>query len=234
MKKIIIFSIRLLFLTLPLSFLIFCYDNSVFAQYGSLSGSTTLRVGDGRPLTMAEGSALYRPAPRQKAYQLHDIVYVNVKKKWNYSNSATLTKTKKVESEARLTYWSKFKGLFKMPASAASSELPEIGGEIDHKTQNKGNLTQAETIEFIIACEVRDVLENGNLYIEGTISTQIGEEGKIMYVGGFIRPEDIAADHSISGDKVLNFKSTDIPSGQIYDTQRRAWGTRIIEQLKPL
>jgi flagellar L-ring protein precursor FlgH len=121
-----------------------------------------------------------------------------------------------------------------MPTSAAGEALPEIGGEIDHKTQNKGNLTHEETIEFEIACEVTDVLENGNLHIVGTIETQVGEEGKIMYVGGFIRPEDIAADHSISGDKVLHFKSTDIPSGQIYDTQRRPWGTRIIEQLKPM
>ncbi|MDR2761746.1 MAG: flagellar basal body L-ring protein FlgH [Planctomycetaceae bacterium] len=227
-------SIKILFVTIILSYLIFCNDNVSLAQYGSLSGSTTLRVGEGRPLTMAEGSELYRPAPRQKAFQLHDIVYVNVKKKWNYTNNATLTKTKKVEAEARLTYWSKFKGLFKMPTSAAGQALPEIGGEIDHKTQNKGNMTQAETIEFIIACEIVDVLENGNLHIEGTISTQIGEEGKVMYVGGFIRPEDIAPDHSISGDKVLHFKSTDIPSGQIYDTQRRPWGTRIIEQLKPM
>jgi flagellar basal body L-ring protein FlgH len=213
---------------------IFCYDNSVVAQYGSLAGSTTLRTGEGRPITMAEGAELFRPAPRQKAHQLHDIVYVNVKKKWNYTNNATLTKTKKVETEARLTYWSKFKGLFKMPVSAAGEALPEIGGEIDHKTQNKGNLTHVETIEYVIACEIVDILENGNLHIQGTISTQIGEEGKIMYVGGIVRPEDIAADHTISGDKVLHFKSTDIPSGQIYDTQRRPWGTRIIEQLKPL
>ncbi|MDR1483951.1 MAG: flagellar basal body L-ring protein FlgH [Planctomycetaceae bacterium] len=216
------------------SLTIFCYDNSIFAQYGSLSGSTTLRTSGGRPLTMAEGSELYRPAPRQKAHQLHDIVYVNVKKKWNYTNQATLTKTKKVEAEARLTYWSKFKGLLKMPISATGDSLPEVGGEIDHKTQNKGNLTHAETIEFMIACEIDDVLENGNLHIEGTISTRIGEEGRIMYVGGFVRPEDIAADHTISADKVLHLKTTDIPSGQIYDTQRRPWGTRIIEQLKPM
>ncbi|MDR2169390.1 MAG: flagellar basal body L-ring protein FlgH [Planctomycetaceae bacterium] len=225
---------RILFLTVTLISFIFCYDNVIFAQSGSLSGSTTLRHSGGRPLTMSEGSELYRPAPRQKAYQLHDIVYVNVKKKWNYTNNATLTKTKKVEAEARLTYWSKFVGLFKMPVKAAADKLPEIGGEIDHKTQNKGNLTHAETIEFVIACEVVDVLENGNLHIQGTISTQVGEEGKIMYVGGFIRPEDIAPDHSIAGDKILNFKTTDIPSGQIYDTQRRPWGTRIIEQLKPM
>jgi flagellar basal body L-ring protein FlgH len=212
----------------------FCCANFVLAQSGSLSGSTTLRAGEGRPFTMAEGSDLYRPAPRQKAYQLHDIIYINVKKTWNYTNNATLTKTKKVEAEARLTYWSKFKGLFKMPTSAAGEALPEIGGELDHKTQNKGNLTHAEAIEFVIACEIVDILDNGNLYIDGTTKTQIGEEGKVMYVGGFVRPDDISADHSISADKVLHFKFTDVPSGQIYDTQRRPWGTKIIEQLKPM
>ncbi|MDR1923345.1 MAG: flagellar basal body L-ring protein FlgH [Planctomycetaceae bacterium] len=216
---------------------VFCscfFVQELFAQTGSLMGSTSLRVGEGQPLTMAQGSNIYRPAPRQRAHQLHDIIYVNVKRQRKYSNNATLTKTKKVEAEARLTYWTKFTSLFKMPTSAAGEALPEIGGEIDHKTQNKGNLSQTETLEFDIPCEVVDVLENGNLHVEGTISSQVGEEGAITYVGGTVRPEDISADHKIDSSKLLHIRIKDIPSGQIYDTARRPWGTKIIEQLKPL
>ncbi|MGL4594584.1 MAG: flagellar basal body L-ring protein FlgH, partial [Thermoguttaceae bacterium] len=69
--------------------------------------------------------------------------------------------------------------------------------------------------------------------IEGDTSSIVGEEGKVMYVGGIIRPEDIGTDNTIDGSFVAGLTVREIPSGVSYDSVRRSWGTRLVEQWKP-
>ena len=206
--------------------------NVASAQSGSLNGSTALRHSSGRPANIAETSWLFQPAPRQKVFQVEDLVHVHVKQNWAYDNSTTNQRKKNIETEARLTYWFRIPGLFKLPTSSGGT-LPEIGGEIDHKTQNQGSMRRKETLDFQITCRVVSVQDNGNLIIEGTSSSQVGEEGKVMYVGGIIRPEDIGPDNTVNGSRVSELTVREIPSGNVYDTVRRPWGTRLMEHWKP-
>ncbi|MGL4594200.1 MAG: flagellar basal body L-ring protein FlgH, partial [Thermoguttaceae bacterium] len=156
---------------------------SVSAQSGSLTGTSALQTANNRPVTMSQVSALYQPAPRQKVYNVQDIVRVRVDQKWAYTNNANLQRKKSVKSTSKLTAWFKFPDIFALPVTA-TDPLPEIGASLDHKTQNNGNLQRRESMTFMITCTVTDRLENGNLVIEGDTSSIVGEEGKVMYVGG--------------------------------------------------
>lgn len=205
----------------------------VSAQNGSLMGRSTLTSPSGRTIKAPEASFTQQPAPRQKVYNVEDTVRVHINQNWAYQNTARNQRKKSIEAEARVTYWSSFAGFWKLPKKADVAALPEIGGEIDHKTQNQGDMTRREKLDFKITCRVVSVQDNGNLHIEGTSSQQIGEEGKVMYVGGIIRPEDIRADNTIEGDRVADLTVKEIPSGNVYDTVRRPWGTRLLEHVKP-
>lgn len=207
--------------------------DSAQAQSGSLMGSSTLKLPSGRTIRMPEASLTYQPAPRQKVFQVEDIVHVHVKQDWAYNNTANNQRKKNIEAEGRLTYWSSFSGFLKFPTKTDTTVLPEIGGEIDHKTQNQGSMKRQETLDFKISCRVVSVQDNGNLHIEGTAMNQIGEEGKVMYVGGIIRPEDIGPDNTIHGSRVADLTVKELPSGNVYDTVRRPWGTRLLEHWKP-
>lgn len=221
------------FLIYCLFFYILFIVPDIFAQSGSLGGSTVLTRPDGQSLNMAEASLTWESIPRQKMYKKHDIIHVHYKQQWNYNNVANNQRKKSIKTSAKLTGWFKWPNLFSMPVKSDDA-LPEIGGELDHKTQSQGNLSRKETLDFHISCQVVSIMDNGNLFIEGTFSSKIGEEGKIMHLKGLVRPEDIGQGNTIESNKVAGLECDEIPSGSSYDAVRRTWGARMIEQWKPL
>ncbi|MDR2115010.1 MAG: flagellar basal body L-ring protein FlgH [Planctomycetaceae bacterium] len=222
------------FLIYCLCFYILFIASDILAQSGSLGGSTALTPRkNGRPLKMAEASLTWESAPRQKVYKEQEIIHVHYKQNWNYNNVANNQRKKSIKTSAKISGWFKWPDLFSMPVKSDAS-LPEIGGELDHKTQNQGNLLRKETLDFDISCHVTSIQDNGNLFIEGTFSSNIGEEGKIMYISGYIRPEDIGPGNTIESNKIDDLVYKEIPSGSSYDAVRRTWGARLIEHWKPL
>jgi flagellar basal body L-ring protein FlgH len=204
-----------------------------FAQSGAVNGTPALLTPTGRPVRMTEASLIFQAPPKQRVFEEEDIIYVHIKDKRDYSNTANNQRKKKIEAEAKVTGWSKFTGLFQLPLAMAGGGLPEIGGKIDHKTQNQGRLTRTETVDFYIPCRVTSVRDNGNLVIEGNRDIGIGEEGSITTVSGLVRPDTIGPDFKVESNQVAELVIKNIPSGNVYDTVRRPWGTRLVEQLKP-
>lgn len=215
--------------------LLFVFSNApLFAQSGSLGGTTALKHANGASMKMSEVSRMYQSAPRQKVYKENDLVRVHVQKRWEFNNTANNQRKKSIKTSSKISAWFKMPdGIFSFPVKS-EDPLPEIGAELDHKTQNQGNLQRRETLQFDIGCRITSVYENGNLFIEGTDSFQIGEEGKIIHVAGTIRPEDIGPNNTVDSSFIDGFVIDEIPSGNVYDTTRRTWGARLIEHWKPL
>lgn len=220
-------------ITISIAVFALFYTVPVFAQSGAVNGMTSLRTPSGRPVTMTEASLTFQAPPKQHMFQIEDIIYVHIKDKRSYSNTANNQRKKKIETTASLTAWSKLTGLFKFPVPIADDALPEIGGKIDHKTQNQGRLIRDETVDFYIPCRITDIRDNGNLAIEGNRKFGIGEEGSITTVTGIVRPDTIGPDFKVESNQVAELDIQNIPSGNVYDTVRRPWGTRLLEQLKP-
>jgi len=209
------------------------FASTAFAQSGSLVGTSTLTPKQGvQPLKMSQASLIYQAAPRQRTYKEEDIVRINVKYDWAYNNITNNQRKKSIKTSAKITKWFKWPDIFAFPLKATDA-LPEMGGEIDHKTQNQATLQRKENFNFTITCRVVSVQENGNLIIEGTQSFGFGEESKLMYVGGIIRPEDVRPDNSVDGSCVSELVVQEIPDGNVFDTVRRPWGTRLLEHWKP-
>jgi len=221
-SKVGIFTVFALFFAIP-----------VLAQSGSVNGTSTLLTPTGRPVKMTEASSIFQAPPRQRVFEIDDIIYVHVKDKRSYSNSANNQRKKKIETETKVTSWSKFAGWFQLPVAMVSGGLPEIGGKIDHKTQNQGRLTRDEKVDFYIPCRVTDIRDNGNLVIDGTRTFNIGEEGSITTITGIVRPDTIGPDFKVESNEVAELALNNIPSGNVYDTVRRSWGARLVEQFKP-
>ena len=203
-----------------------------FAQSGSMTGTPALLHPNGRPMTMSETSLTFQAPPKPHAYQIGDIIYLQVDQRTAYSNTADNQRRKQIETESSLTGWMKFAGFLRMPVAAAGP-LPEIGGTIDHRTQNRGRMNREERLNFEIACRITDIRDNGNLVIEGKNGSGIGEEGSNITISGIIRPDTISRDYQVSSSMVESLEIREIPRGNVYDTVRRPWGTRLIDQLKP-
>ncbi len=202
------------------------------AQSGGISGRPAMLTPSGRSIKMSEASLYYQPAPRAKVYQIEDLITVHIQEAKSYNNTANNQRKKSVKTSYALTGWFKWPDILAMPVKS-EAPLPEVGGTLDHKTQNQGNLLRRETLDTKITCRVTSKHDNGNLVIEGTKDMTIGEETNVMHVAGIIRPEDIGPDNIIESGLVGELVIKEIPSGNVYDTTRRSWGTKLIERWKP-
>ena len=208
------------------------FASSALAQSGSIVGTPAVLTPSGRPMTMREASLTFQAPPRQHTFQRDDLITVRVRQNTSFSNIADNQRRRQVESGAGLTAWTKFAGLFKMPL-AATGALPEVGGSLQHREQNRGRLTRAQTVEFDIQARVSDVRDNGNLVIEGNSTSLFGEEGNIITLRGIVSPQNIGPDRTIESRHVHDLVIEEVPSGNVFDTIRRPWGQRIFEQFRP-
>ncbi len=202
------------------------------AQSGSLTGSSALSpYADGRRPNLAQMSLIYQPAPRVRVFKEEDLVQVKIKYDWVYNNNTTNQRKKNIKTRGRVTAWFKIPDIFAFPVKSEET-LPEVGGEINHQTQNQGTMQRRENFGFTVKCRVVSVQDNGNLYVEGTQSFDFGEEGKRIFVGGFVRPEDIIG-NTVDSSDVAELVVQETPEGNVFDTVRRPWGTRLFEHWKP-
>ena len=206
---------------------------SASAQDASMMGTSAFSSSDGnRPMTLANSSYTYQPAPQPKVFKEQDLITVIVNMSSKYSSKADLQKQKKINAKMGLTDWIRFVGISKLP-EPVSEDPPVIGGVLDHQTRAKGDLKRDENLSFKIKCRVSRKLDNGNLQIEGPQRMQIGEEIKYIYISGIVSPEDIKPNGTVSSDDVYDIDVRDTPEGNVYDSVRRSYGTKFIERWSP-
>lgn len=208
--------------------------NVSFAQEGHLIGTTTYRSPEaGHAMTIPMTSLIYQPAPKMRTFRERDIIYVQVKDSMTYTNTANNQRKRNIKASSALTGFFKFGGLFNLPGKMNANDLPEVAGEIDIKYQNNAGMIRKEKLETNVACEVKTVQPNGNLYIEGTSKLAVGEEVRVVYVSGTVRSDDVSPRNMIQSDMILDLVYEDRTEGNVYDAVRRPWGTRLLEHWAP-
>ncbi len=124
MKRITSYSLALFFLLTAVA----------SAQSGGISGRSAMLTPSGRSMKMSEASLFYQPAPRQKVFEVEDLVTVHIRKAWNYNNAASNQRKKSIKTSYKLTAWFKWPDMLGMPV-ASNENLPGVGGELDHRTR---------------------------------------------------------------------------------------------------
>jgi len=80
---------------------------------------------------------------------------------------------------------------------------------------------------------VTQVLDNGNLLIEGRRLITVNAEDQYMILTGIIRPEDITNDNLILSQYIADARITYTGRGVVDDKMRPGWLTRIIDWVWP-
>ncbi len=117
------------------------------------------------------------------------------------------------------------KNSFGLKNSAGSGPLDIIpgfgaGGSSSVGYDGEGGTSREGNLVATISARVVEVLDNGNLVIDGNKVVEINEEKEIIKISGVVRPEDIEQDNTVYSYNISDAKITYSGKG-VANTGRR-------------
>ncbi|HVW93541.1 MAG TPA: flagellar basal body L-ring protein FlgH [Devosia sp.] len=171
----------------------------------------------------------------QRAHKVGDILLVQV----TIADKAQIADT--TASSRASTNGAGDGGLLGSIFSAATANTPVAGVDptkivnTNSSMTNSGNgsVNRSETVSTQVAAVVTQVLDNGNLVIEGHQEVRINFEVRDLIVAGVVRPEDVAADNTIDSSKIAEARISYGGRGQITDVQQPRYGQQVMDAIRP-
>ena len=164
---------------------------------------------------------------------LGDLVIVRIEESADASGNATTKTSRKSQITGGIN---NFFGLVEkfakkhpgVDATALVNAVFESSFEGDGSTKRAGVLTAT------IPCQVKKVLPNGDLFVEGTKTIQINHEETHLYLSGVVRPFDIDMANQVSSGRILDARIDFSGRGVVSDKQRPGILHRGLDHAWPL
>lgn len=119
----------------------------------------------------------------------------------------------------------------KLPDGASLANAVDIGSA--SVSAGEGSVKRKEKLTLRVAATVVDVLPNGVLSISGSQELRVNFELRELLVQGYVRPEDISRQNSITYDKIASARMSYGGRGQITDVQQPRYGQQVLDVVLP-
>jgi flagellar L-ring protein precursor FlgH len=167
-----------------------------------------------------------------RSRRLGDLVIVRIEESANATGGASTATATESGVEAGV---SNFLGL----VEAFAARHPKVDKDALLKAMYKstfkgdGETSRKGQLFATIACQVKQVLPNGDLFIEGTKTIQVNEEETHLYLSGVVRPYDINMANTVSSGRILDPRIDFSGRGVVSDKQGPGVLHRGADQLWP-
>ena len=162
----------------------------------------------------------------QRARRSGDIVTVVVREEADAQRRAETDLTRSAGNSLALDA---FFNLIK--AAGLPSTL--VNGSAKSDFRGRGKTSRSEKLEATVPAIVREVLPNGNLFIEGHRVVLVNDEEHHFYVSGVIRPIDIEGDNSVLSSLIADAEVEFTGRGVMSEKLRPGWLQRGLDFLSP-
>jgi flagellar L-ring protein FlgH len=185
----------------------------------------------------ATGASLYALGNRglfedDKAGQVGDVLIIRIDEADSASHDATTKLNRKNSDKKGLP--GSF-GILNAIAAANPNIDPAnlFDAETDSQFAGAGNTKRTGRLNATLPVRVREILGNGDLFVEGSKVIMVGEEEHQLYVSGIVRPADIQPDNSVLSSRVADAEIEYTGRGDVSDQQRAGWLSRILGKIWP-
>lgn len=165
--------------------------------------------------TMADGT-LYSD---QVARRSGDLITILVQENTSISekNKTTAKRDNTLQASVNLV-----PGSNQVPATVGESSigrLPALDANSSKEFTGQGDYENTGAVKATITARVLDVLDNGNLLIEGRRAVRVNEDTKTILITGVIRTADIRSDNTVLSEKLHNFQVSIVGEGPLTRAQ---------------
>ncbi len=117
--------------------------------------------------------------------------------------------------------------------STGSGTGTNVSGSIStgNDFRGQGQTTRKESIKSKLSARVVEIVDNGNLRIEGTRTTKVNGETQTIIIRGIVRPVDVRSDNSVYSYNVLDLSLFIEGDGSVSEVQEPGLITKFLRLL---
>ena len=179
--------------------------------------------------TLADGN-LYSD---QVARKPGDLITVLVKETTTVTDSQKTSRNRQNDLDASIQMLPQTTAIPAQVGSSTVGRLPALRASSDKKFEGEGKYTAEGEVRAVITGRVLDVLENGNLVIEGRRIVRVNDDSKTIVVTGIIRTADVRSDNTVLSEKLHNFQVAIEGEGPLSRSQQEGWLGRLFDVVWP-
>ncbi|MBI5017392.1 MAG: flagellar basal body L-ring protein FlgH [Deltaproteobacteria bacterium] len=110
---------------------------------------------------------------------------------------------------------------------------PSVKAGTKNSFKGQGTTTRKDQLRSTVAARVVNVLDDGNLVVEGRRQVTVNEENQFLFVRGIARPSDISPENSITSIALADAQILYGGRGDLADQQKPGWLGRIVSAVWP-
>jgi len=126
------------------------------------------------------------------------------------------------------TSWQQIANLFGNETLNQKKEY-DLGGESNYA--GSGQTSRRSQVKAIVSSVVTEILDSGNIYIEGIHQVKVNNELETIRVAGIIRPQDISPKNSVFSYQIAKAEISVNGSGVVADNQSPGLMTKLFNWL---
>lgn len=197
---------------------------ALFICAGSLQAESLFKAE-----TLADGT-LYSD---QVARRAGDLITIMVKETTSVSERHKTENKRENTIDAAISL---VPGTNQVPATvgtASAGKLPALKAASEKDFKGEGKVEAEGEVKAVITGRVIDVLDNGNLLVEGRRLVRVNKDTKTILITGIIRTADIQANNTVLSEKLHNFQVSIEGEGPLTRTGNEGWLGELLDIVWP-
>lgn len=164
------------------------------------------------------------PYTPDKSYKIGDLITIIVVENTSAQQKAGTNTNVKDDMGLKLTHT--FDRIASLIGKDTAADLT-----VKNKYAGAGSTQRASVVTTKIAATVTEVMDNGNIKIDGSHRLDVNDETQEILVSGVVRTKDISAANTIYSYQIANAEVSVRGSGVVQEAESPGWLTRIFNWL---
>jgi flagellar L-ring protein precursor FlgH len=166
-----------------------------------------------------------------KAQQVGDIITVSFAESFQATKSQNAATSRSLDSSVNLPGVA---DLILPNRTNAADLSTKLAAGSENSFSGSGSSAQSNSLTGQVSVHVVRVFQNGNLEILGQKKLTLNNGDEYIRVHGIVRPQDIDAENVVSSDRIANANIQYIGAGDIAESSKKGWYSKLLDNVNPL